>query len=192
MRSSKNHALCATGPFPQSGPGSSAADATPEGLAPAHRTQSTIFLPRVPQPTVPGLTQFLMETSPAGTLRTVMKALPSKEVTNILWDFYYNEYTWACEYECKVEAQREYADFWRWIESGGSIDLIDPAWLAFLFCKVSKKLKSLPDADRCDASACFRVSLYLISIQAILLIFHNIEQEQLRRKCMNVPLAISH
>jgi hypothetical protein len=138
MRSSKNWALCSAGPGVQSGPASCAADATPEGSIPAHRTQSTIFLPRVSQPLVPGLTQFLMETSPAGTLRTVMKALPSKEVTNVLWGFYYNEYTWTCEYECKTEAQREYADFWQWIESGGSIELIDPAWLAFLFSKVRR------------------------------------------------------
>lgn len=142
LRSSKNHALVCGGPGYQGASANGTTEATPDGQYTAQRTRSTIFLPRVPQPPVAGLTQFLLETSPSGSLRQVMKALPSKEVTSILWDFYYNEYTWTCEYECRVEAQREYAEFWQWIESGGSIDLVDPAWLAFLFCKVSQRLFS--------------------------------------------------
>lgn len=101
---------------------------------------STIFLPSPlglddPVPT----TDFLRETSKTTRLKTVLKALPRKEITDQLL-VYFQELAWITRVIHYPYFDAEYAAFWQHLSSGGDPALVDPAWMAILFIMVREAI----------------------------------------------------
>lgn len=101
------------------------------------RSESTIFLPPSALDSTLPITDFLRDMHPSSLVRQAFKALPRRQITDVLVQYFFDECTWTCRGYFRPYWDHEYDQFWRHVQDGGLPEVVDPAWLAMMFAKMA-------------------------------------------------------
>lgn len=83
------------------------------------------------------VTEFLADLAPSSVIRHIMKALPRKEVSDALVEFYYKNCDWMDTCGSERDFRRECREFWMHLDKRGPLEAIDPAWMAVFFIRLA-------------------------------------------------------
>lgn len=83
------------------------------------------------------VTEFLADLSPSSVIRHVMKALPRREVSDALVDFYYANCDWMDTCGSERDFRRECTALWAHLDRRKPLEAIDPAWMAVFFIRLA-------------------------------------------------------